>query len=183
MLTNNNAIDAKTTAIAGPVGAKPISRVLVLVAAAGVAAGLLIAGLGIALPIGLTANQRSRSVFALSAGSSNGGVHLAGTTRHYYLAAEPLEWDYAPAGLNLCSNSSFKDTPAELYTTAGAGTRFRKAVFRQYADAQFKVPALAGGRDAHSLQRAHARYGLQSMHALQAVSCNPTVQAGLTRSS
>jgi hephaestin len=115
------------------------------------AAGLLLLGLGIGLAIGLPlafSNKRRAEAVELSAGGS--GAAVKGTTRTYYLAADPIDWDYAPAGKNLCNGQPF-DEEAQLYTSKGVGSKYRKAVYRQYKDDSFQVsdtracqPAAAG---------------------------------------
>ena len=61
-----------------------------------------------------------------------------GVDRTYYIAADPVDWDYAPAGRNLCKGIPFTEDE-QLYITAGAGTKYKKALFRQYTDDTFKV--------------------------------------------
>lgn len=122
--------------------AQPTStRNKLLAAAAGL--GLLLLGLGIGLAIGLPLAFRNK-------GSSNGNAvqltgdgdsslqNLKGATRTYYLAADPVVWDYAPAGKNLCTGKPFEGD-AELYTTQGIGTKYKKALYRQYTDDSFEV--------------------------------------------
>jgi hypothetical protein len=106
------------------------------------AVGLLLLGLGIGLAIGLPLafkNKReAQQAVQLSAGNGNGVLNLKGTTRTYYLAADPIDWDYAPAGKNLCNGKPF-DEEAQLYTKKGIGSKYTKAVYRQYKDDSFKV--------------------------------------------
>lgn len=52
----------------------------------------------------------------------------------YYIAADEVEWDYAPAGRDLCSDSEFDDV-ASVFTEQGhhrIGTKYIKAVYREY---------------------------------------------------
>ena len=96
--------------------AKPL-----LVAAAGL---LLVAGvvLAIALPLALR--------------KSSGTTFNTGTVKRYYIAAEAVQWDYAPSRTNLCF---FKrgDQNGKLVRT-----NYTKALYQQYTDDTFKV----GGR-------------------------------------
>lgn len=124
------------------------------------AVGLLLLGLGIGLAIGLPLafkNKReAQQAVQLSAG--NGVLNLKGTTRTYYLAADPITWDYAPAGKNLCNGKPF-DEEAQLYTTKGIGSKYKKAVYRQYKDDSFKVitqPAAAPPPPRAARTHAHA---------------------------
>jgi hypothetical protein len=114
------------------------------------AAGLVVLGaavaLAIALPLTLPHKRSSSSrgdAVKLEA-DGNTVTKLSGTTRTYYLAAEPIDWDYAPAGKDLCKNEPFSDK-ALLYTTQGIGTKYKKAVYREYEDGTFTVsfPAVA----------------------------------------
>jgi hypothetical protein len=102
----------------------------------GLLLGVLIGGLCIALPISLR-NKQQQNAVGLSSGES-GVKQLKGITRSYYLAADSIDWDYAPSGKDLCHNSEFTGT-AELYTLQGIGTKYKKAVYRQYNDSSFKV--------------------------------------------
>jgi hypothetical protein len=103
-----------------------------------VGAGLVLAGAGVALAIALpltlrkTAPSSSADGMPFSLGSSDG------TTRSYFLAAEPVAWDYAPSGRNLCKGQPFTKEQA-VHITDGIGRVYTKAVFRQYADGSFKV--------------------------------------------
>jgi hypothetical protein len=114
-------------------------RTHLLLAAGGL--GLLLLGLGVGLAIGLPLamqNKRRADALQLSAGGS-GIQALKGTTRTYYLAAEPIDWDYAPAGKNLCTGKAFESEDELKYTKQGIGTKYKKAVYRQYKDDSFKV--------------------------------------------
>lgn len=72
------------------------------------------------------------------------------TTRTYYIAAEEIEWDYAPDGKDMMMTADF-DPYARIFTAPSAdriGSKYRKAVFREYTDETFQTlkprpPALA----------------------------------------
>jgi len=67
----------------------------------------------------------------------------AGTTRTYYIAADPVLWNYAPEGSNLITGAPF-DEVAQVFTAAGPnriGTTYRKSLYHEYTDATFAVPA------------------------------------------
>ena len=58
----------------------------------------------------------------------------------YYVAADEVEWDYAPSGINQITGKPF-DKMEAIYTQQGPhriGKVYRKAVFREYTDATFK---------------------------------------------
>jgi FtsP/CotA-like multicopper oxidase with cupredoxin domain len=64
----------------------------------------------------------------------------AGHTRTYYIAADPVDWDYAPSGKNLLG--SHFDADAGTFLDHGderIGHVDRKSVYRQYTDATFKA--------------------------------------------
>ena len=62
-----------------------------------------------------------------------------GTVRTYYVAAEEVEWDYAPLGIDMTTGKPFEGTSA-AYTQPGPnqiGHVYRKAVYREYTDGTF----------------------------------------------
>lgn len=127
-----------TVDIKGPPEASLLSRRRWVLPVAGV--GLLLLGLGIGLAIGLplALNNKRNKPTAVDLTSEDSVLNLKGTTRTYYLAADPIDWDFAPAGKNLCTGKPF-DEEAQLYTKKGIGSKYKKAVYRQYTDESFKV--------------------------------------------
>lgn len=64
----------------------------------------------------------------------------SGTVRTYYVAADELDWDYVPSGLDKMMGMP-PEGYAKLYTARGAhliGKVFRKAIYREYADSTFQ---------------------------------------------
>jgi len=62
-------------------------------------------------------------------------------TRVYYIAADEVEWDYAPAGRDLISGQPF-DSVSRPFTEAGPrrmGRRVIKALYRAYSDSTFRA--------------------------------------------
>ena len=62
-----------------------------------------------------------------------------GPVRTYYVAAEEVEWDYAPLGIDMMTGKPFEGTSA-AYTQPGPthiGHLYRKAIYREYTDATF----------------------------------------------
>jgi FtsP/CotA-like multicopper oxidase with cupredoxin domain len=62
-----------------------------------------------------------------------------GKVRMYYVAADELDWDYAPSGINQMMNMPF-DGLAKSYMEHGPhriGHIYKKAIYREYADASF----------------------------------------------
>jgi len=82
-------------------------------------------GLAAALSLGLLAGC------AATSGS--------GTTRTYYVAAETVDWDYAPSGTNRISGGAF--SPVDSFVMVPhpeyLGRVYRKAVYREYTDSTF----------------------------------------------
>jgi FtsP/CotA-like multicopper oxidase with cupredoxin domain len=69
-------------------------------------------------------------------GTSPGGQ---GVTRTYYIAADEVQWDYAPTGTNLTEGRPFNDEE-NLYMvpgTTGIGHKVKKAIYREYTDGTF----------------------------------------------
>ena len=62
-----------------------------------------------------------------------------GQVRTYYIAADPVEWDYAPSNRNLLFDKEFEEEEA-FFVQAGdyrAGKVFKKAIYREYTDETF----------------------------------------------
>ncbi|MGH7568861.1 MAG: multicopper oxidase domain-containing protein [Gemmatimonadales bacterium] len=60
-------------------------------------------------------------------------------TRTYYVAAEEVEWDYAPSGTNQITGAAFTGFETELTERRPdrIGRKYRKAVYREYTDSTF----------------------------------------------
>jgi manganese oxidase len=59
--------------------------------------------------------------------------------RNYYVAADEVEWDYAPGGVNKMMGMKFEDFP-KIFTERGPhriGTVYRKVLYREYTDDTF----------------------------------------------
>jgi len=62
-----------------------------------------------------------------------GKIHI------YYVAADEVEWDYAPSGINKMTGKPFEGYPA-VFVERGPhriGKVYRKAVYREYTDESF----------------------------------------------
>jgi FtsP/CotA-like multicopper oxidase with cupredoxin domain len=60
-------------------------------------------------------------------------------TRHYYIAADVVEWDYAPSGMNKITGEPFGDDE-NVFVEQGdhrIGRVYRKAIYREYTDNTF----------------------------------------------
>jgi FtsP/CotA-like multicopper oxidase with cupredoxin domain len=59
--------------------------------------------------------------------------------RNYYIAADEVEWDYAPGGVNQMMGMKFEGN-SKVFTERGPhriGTVYRKALYREYTDQTF----------------------------------------------
>ncbi|XP_042894913.2 hephaestin-like protein [Parasteatoda tepidariorum] len=78
---------------------------------------------------------------------------VKGKFREIYIAAEEVEWNYAPTGFNFLSGTNLTDDAySEPYFVKGPhriGGIYRKAVYREYTDATFKTPKVRGPDDIH----------------------------------
>jgi len=94
-----------------------------------VCAGFLVAAAGLAHLTATPAAPQAKD------DSGAGG----GRVRTYYVAAEEVEWDYAPLGIDTTTGKAFEGTAA-AYTQPGPnriGHIYRKALYREYTDATF----------------------------------------------
>src|ERR1700674_5654168 len=83
---------------------------------------------------------RILGVFALLAlGSAAIAQEKQGVTRTYYIAVDEVDWDYVPSGMDMMMGMAPQGY-AKLYTQHGPGyigKVYRKAIYREYADATF----------------------------------------------
>jgi hephaestin len=73
----------------------------------------------------------------------------AGKVRTYYVAADEVNWDYAPSGRDEAMGMEF-DAVGKAFTESGPhriGRVYKKAVYREYTDATFSTPKLRGPED------------------------------------
>jgi FtsP/CotA-like multicopper oxidase with cupredoxin domain len=69
------------------------------------------------------------------------GSKTAGKTRTYYVAADEVNWNYAPTGRDEGMGMPF-DEIAQLYTVPGPhriGSVYKKAIYREYTDESFST--------------------------------------------
>ncbi|XP_046333046.2 hephaestin-like protein [Haliotis rufescens] len=65
--------------------------------------------------------------------------------RQYYIAAMETEWEYAPSKKSVVDDSELTDPKSKSYAFAlndnkHVGTKYRKAVFKEFRDSAFSVP-------------------------------------------
>ena len=80
-------------------------------------------------------------VFSAEALSQPAGQTPPGKTRTYYIAAEEIEWNYAPQGKDMMMARAF-DPYGQVFATPAdnrIGCTYRKAVFREYTDDSFRT--------------------------------------------
>lgn len=80
---------------------------------------------------------------------------LADDTVQVYIAANEIEWDYAPYGMDMCGPepANFSDDAAAVLIpnnyTLSIGSKQMKAVFEEYTDATFTVKKVQPCLDKH----------------------------------
>src|SRR2546425_3913774 len=65
----------------------------------------------------------------------------SGQVRTYYIAADEIDWEYAPSRIDQITGEKFhfQDIPDSKGMLDANSTMYRKAVFRQYTDATFRT--------------------------------------------
>ena len=94
-------------------------------------AGALLAVACVADPVGPDQNAQPERVV------------VPGQTRTYYIAADPVVWDFAPSGLNKVTGLPFSAEEA-LFAVQDAdrtriGRQYSKVLYREYTDESFKT--------------------------------------------
>lgn len=84
---------------------------------------------------------------------SDAALQLDGMERIYYVAAEPVEWDYAPSGGDLCHGGKQPFTQAQrVFVEPGPlrfGSTYLKARYVQYTDSTFSTAVQRSDDEAH----------------------------------
>jgi manganese oxidase len=76
---------------------------------------------------------------AVAANAAQPVANEAGKIHTYYIAADEVEWDYAPSGMNKMMGMKFEGYPL-TYVEQGPhriGKVYRKAIYREYTDESF----------------------------------------------
>lgn len=104
---------------------------------------LLFVGLSLAAP----SNSKPRSTSSTQCTTSldgnfpvqtPSGFHYSGNVRKYYIAAEEIDWDYAPSGWDNWLGLPLQHSPrAQSAGYTKHGTKWKKAVYRGYTDGAF----------------------------------------------
>ncbi len=76
----------------------------------------------------------------------------AGKVRNYYVAADEIEWDYAPSGINQFTGKMFEGVAANFVKSGPhrIGKVYRKAVYREYTDGAFTHLKPRPSEEAHT---------------------------------
>ena len=75
----------------------------------------------------------------------------AGTTRTYYVAADEVQWDFAPSARDEAMGMDF-DEVGKAFTESGPhriGRVYKKAIYREYTDATFSTLKTRSPEDAY----------------------------------
>jgi len=66
-------------------------------------------------------------------------VGSGGSTRIYYVAAENVDWDFAPSGTNQITGAAFSQFDSLVFVPQreAIGRVYRKAIYREYTDSTF----------------------------------------------
>lgn len=96
-----------------------------------------------------------QSFYEVSAcGSSVSPTEAPGKERHFYIAAEEMDWDYAPSGMNYMTNKSLtkpKSDSESYFSRDGGllGGKYLKARYISYTDSTFTTKTHIAGSDKH----------------------------------
>jgi len=88
---------------------------------------------------GMSGSGMAMSGHRYWAAVGGGRFHGDGVVRHYYIGADVVAWNYAPAGRNEITGKPFDDV-ADTYTRTGPGrigSTYEKCLYRGYTDATF----------------------------------------------
>ncbi len=80
------------------------------------------------------------ALILLAACGAGGGGRAPGT-RIYYIAADEVDWDYAPSGRDLITGAPFRGISAHYMEPAPGrvGRVWHKAIYREYTDSTFQT--------------------------------------------
>jgi FtsP/CotA-like multicopper oxidase with cupredoxin domain len=95
-----------------------------------------VAGLGLAAACAAGGSQAAADRGGAASAAAGGGQ-----TRTYYIAADEVDWNYAPSGRDEAMGTAFTGIE-KAYMEHGPdriGSVYRKAVYREYTDATFKT--------------------------------------------
>jgi FtsP/CotA-like multicopper oxidase with cupredoxin domain len=77
---------------------------------------------------------------SITAALALGAARREGVTRTYYIAADEVEWDYAPTGRDEMMGHAIDSAEMSVANgPAGIASRFLKARYREYTDSSFRT--------------------------------------------
>ena len=86
---------------------------------------------------------RATGIAVLAGGVASCAIARDGSrpiTRSYYIAADRVEWDYAPGGRDEISGTPFADTAFfNKLPPVPVSTKYKKTLYREYTDRSFKT--------------------------------------------
>jgi FtsP/CotA-like multicopper oxidase with cupredoxin domain len=89
----------------------------------------------------LGCSRHDNAAIAASSEPANDPLTVAPVTRTYYIAADEVEWDYAPSNSNLTEGRPFNEDE-KMFMEPGQfviGRQVKKALYREYTDDTFKT--------------------------------------------
>ena len=98
-----------------------------------------------------SSSGKSASPAPAAADHTRAATAAAGDERDYFIAADEVKWDYAPAGSNLITGKPF-DEVADTYVKAGpdrVGSTYTKCLYHGYTDATFSTKLRRSANDAY----------------------------------
>lgn len=97
-------------------------------------------GMAIGIALGLTLIRPTQHVHGSGEESSaEAAPEAKGQTRTYYIAADEVQWDYAPSGINQITGEAFDDE-ANVFLQNGSdriGQIYLKSQYREYTNEKF----------------------------------------------
>jgi len=101
----------------------------------------LVTLLAVLVPVGVATASAGVGSTAHEHADAPVSLKLGGQLRTYYVAADEVEWDYAPAGVNQITGEPFDETANVFVANAGdrIGKVYIKAQFREYTDSTFRT--------------------------------------------
>jgi manganese oxidase len=100
------------------------------------------------MSMGSTASMSGSQYWEDVAGAA---FHSSGKTRTYFISADVVVWDYAPAGTNEVTGEPFDDA-ANVFVQNGPGrigSKYIKCLYRQYTDTTFSTLKPRPAQDAY----------------------------------
>lgn len=93
-----------------------------------------------AMPVcGVVCLVAAAFLFATAAGAQSAAQEQQGKTRVYFIAADEVEWNYVPSGMDKSMGMPLEGI-YKMYSERGPhniGSTYRKAVYREYTDGTF----------------------------------------------